>query len=119
MPIVCFRERNNWEGETWRWFVPVADEAMKDIEKIDAIIREGKVIPPYCVLRDKAGALKTYSEVQVEQWLAAVSSNTYRPAYQRLGPIDSVALLAALETADDVDTVMYKGTWARTFLVDI
>ena len=94
--FVMFTEINDWEGETWSWFIPIEGNE-DDIEKVRALIEPMQDV--YSLSE------KQYTEEEVQTLMDAPSDTTYMDRYQKASGFETIP-----ESVDwDNDDPFYKG----------
>lgn len=97
----CFTENNDWEGETWNFYLPLTTEQYR---KIDAAIANEEYNECYKLYST------AYLEEEIDDLVESDNSNcTYMAAHNKCGEVklpDEIEL--------DKDDIFYKGgCWSR------
>lgn len=98
--FVMYEEHNEWEGEVWRWYIPIKNNET-------ALFRLAEIIG----LAD-CGAyyldLRPLPESTVDARVTTPDDNAYRPAHTKLtGTLE----LPTLVTGSGANEALYKGRW--------
>jgi hypothetical protein len=92
----CFKEVNNWEGETWRFYIILSDGQHRAL----SALLEGEY-PEACYSLSE----KTYTEEEVDFLVAQEDDCTYMAAHNKCGALNK--LPAKIDWEDD--DPFYKG----------
>lgn len=95
-----FTEHNEWEGETWHFYIPATDENLKAADGLIALLEDQDLIPD---------AFEVDTSTMTEQDIDALVVHS-EVGYMRMhNKLSGVLDFEAINDSEDVSQALYKG----------